>query len=208
MRGTAKTLVAAGALGSLALGAGALAQDGSAVDLTGTWEGTVVCDELLGGEYVNFVDTDAFFEIVQEDNTFRMAYRSPDAEGEEQVADDLLYEGVIQEVKGSIYSEAIAGICGGDYEAQEIVRLRRILTTGEEAAGRFDAESIFFSDDVPGFEGVLDFLSCKYAYDRVSTEVPELPECAHPGDGAPGEPGAGAPGEPGEPGADGGANLP
>ncbi len=55
----------------------------------------MVCDELLGGEYVNFVDTEAFFEIVQRGNRFRMAYRSPDAEGEEQVADDLIYEGVI-----------------------------------------------------------------------------------------------------------------
>jgi hypothetical protein len=181
MRRTAKTLVAASALGSLALGAGALAQDGSEVDLTGTWQGTVVCDELLGGEYLNFVDTDAFFEILQEDNTFRMAYRSPDAEGEEQVADDLLYGGVIQEVEGSIYHEAIAGICGGDYEAQEIIRLRRILTIGEEEAGRFDAESVFFTDDFPGAEGVLDFLSCKYAYERVSTEPPEVPACERPG---------------------------
>jgi hypothetical protein len=179
MRRASKTLALSSMLGSLAFGPGALAQDGSAVDLTGTWEGTVVCDELLGGEYVNFVDTEAFFEIVQEDDTFRMAYRSPDAEGEEQVADDLIYEGVIQEVEGSIYSEAIAGICGGDYEAQEIVRLRRILTSDEE--GRFDAESVFFSDDFPGAEGVPDFLTCKYAYERVSWEAPDVPDCERPG---------------------------
>ena len=171
MGSTAKALVAGSALGSLVLGAGALAQNQSAVDLTGTWEGTVVCDELLGGEYLNFIDSEAFIEIVQQDNTFRMAYRTPTAEGQ-----DLLYEGVIQEVEGSIYSEAIASICGGDYEAQEIIRLQRIFT-GEEGAGRFDAESIFFSDDFPGFERDLDFLSCKYAYERVSTERPRVPRC-------------------------------
>jgi hypothetical protein len=223
MRRPANTLVVVSVLGSLAFRSGASAQNGSEVDLTGTWEGTVVCDELLGGGYVNFIDTDDFLEIIQDGNTFRIAYRSV-GEGDE-VADDLLYEGVIQEVEGSIYSEAMAGTCGGDYEAQEIIRLRRILASGE--GGRFDAESIFFTDDFPGAEGVFDFLSCKYAYEQVSTELPEVPECARPGgrdglpgapgergrDGAPGEgadgaPGEGADGAPGEPGADGGANLP
>jgi hypothetical protein len=177
MRRPANTLVVGSLLGWLALGSGALAQNGSEVDLTGTWEGTVVCDELLGGEYVNFIDTDDFLEIIQDGNTFRIAYRSV-GEGDE-VEDDLLYEGVIQEVEGSIYSEAVAGTCGGDYEAQEIIRLRRILASGEE--GRFDAESTFFTDDFPGAEGVLDFLSCKYAFERVSTEPPEVPACERPG---------------------------
>jgi len=144
-------------LGSLALGPGALAQGGSEVDLTGTWEGTQVCDELIGGEFANFVVIDNSLLIVQAGDRFRFLYIE---QSQEEVAADLVYEGVIQQVEGSDHSEAMAGICGGDYEAEEIVRLRRIETSAD--GGRFDAESIFFTDDYPPAEGVLDFLTCKW----------------------------------------------
>jgi hypothetical protein len=75
--------------------------------------------------------------------------------------------------------EALAGICGGDCQAEEIVRLRRIETPG--TAGRFDADSIFFTDDFPAFRGTLDFATCKCAYARVSTEWPDVPKCQRPG---------------------------
>jgi hypothetical protein len=65
----------------------------------------------------------------------------------------------------------MASICGGEDEAQEIVRLRRIETSAEQ--GRFDADSIFFTDDYPLGEGALDFAPCKWAYERVSTDPPE-----------------------------------
>ena len=41
--------------------------------------------------------------------------------------------------------------------------------------------SIFFTDDFPLFDGVLDFETCKWAYERVSTERPDVPECQRPG---------------------------
>ena len=114
----------------LSVRASALAQgDLSDVDLTGTWVGTQVCDELIGGEYVNFTAAEDQVLVIQEGDRLRLTNLS------------LVYEGVIQEVQGSDFVEAVVGVCGGDYEAQEIVRLRRIFTSGgEHRKGHFDAD--------------------------------------------------------------------
>ena len=176
MRSTSRALALSSMLGSLVLGSSALAQDGPEVDLTGTWEGAQICDDLIEGEFVHFVDDDHRLLFVQDGDTFRLLYT---AKPEGEISDDLVYEGIIQTVEGSDHFEALAGICGGDYEAQEIVRLRRIETS--EAVGRFDADSIFFTDDFPSAEGDRDFETCKWAYERVSTEPPEVPECQRPG---------------------------
>jgi hypothetical protein len=175
MRRASKVLVLGSMLGPLAFGSGALAQDGSEVDLTGTWEGAQICDELGGGEFGHFVLVDNLLLVVQDGDTFRAVAIGD----EEDIADDLVYEGVIQTVEGSDQFEALAGICGGDYKAEELVRLRRIETSADSS--RFDAESIFFTDDFPGFEGILGFENCKWAYQRVSTERPDVPKCERPG---------------------------
>jgi hypothetical protein len=175
MRGTSKVLALSSMLGPLAFGSGALAQDGSEVDLTGTWQGAQVCDELDGGEFTPFVVVDSRLLVVQDGDRFRFL-----SVGDvEELADDLVSEGVIQTVEGDDHFEAMAGICGGDYKAEGIVRLRRIETS--ETAGRFDADSIFFTDDFPSAEGVRDFDTCKWAYERVSTDRPDVPECQRPG---------------------------
>ena len=60
---------------------------------------------------------------------FKMVTRSGSSTSESprrRLPDDLVYEGVVQKVEGSDQFEALAGICGGDYKAEEIVRLRRI----------------------------------------------------------------------------------
>jgi hypothetical protein len=168
MRCMLKALMVGGVLSSF--GPGAFAQGDSSDDLTGTWVGTQVCEELIGGEYVNFVAARDRVLVIQEGDRLRFSNLR------------LVYEGVIQEVQGSDHFEAIASICGGDYEAQEIIRLRRIFTSGgERGKGHFDADSIFFTDDFPGAEGVLDFDTCKWLYDRVSQEPPDVPECEFPG---------------------------
>ena len=174
MRRTSRVLALSSIFGSLAFGSGALAQDGSDVDLTGTWEGAQICEELIGGEFGNFVVVDNPLLVVQDGDTFRFLYVGD----EEELADDLVYEGVIQNVEGSDHFEALAGICGGDYKAEEIVRLRRIDIS--EDVARFDANSIFFTDDFPSFRGTLDFDTCEWAYARVSTEPPDVPECQRP----------------------------
>ena len=127
------------------------------------------------GEFGNFVVVDNPLLVVQDGDRFRFLYVGD----EEELADDLVYEGVIQNVEGSDHFEALAGICGGDYKAEEIVRLRRIDIS--EDVARFDADSIFFTDDFPSFRGTLDFDTCKWAYERVSTERPDVPECQRPG---------------------------
>lgn len=175
MRRASKVLVLGSMLGPLAFGSGALAEDGSEVDLTGTWQGTQICDELIGGEFHNFVAVDSPLLVVQDGDRFRFLVVGD----EEEIADDLVYQGVIQTVEGDDHFEAMAGICGGDYKAEEIVRLRRIETS--DTAGHFDADSIFFTDDFPLFDGVPDFETCKWAYERVSTERPDVPECQRRG---------------------------
>jgi hypothetical protein len=162
-------------LGFLSFGSSALAQDGSEVDLTGTWEGAQICDDLIGGEFDDFVIVDNVLFVVQDGDRFRFVYIGD----EEDIADDLVYEGVIQRVEGSDQFEALAGICGGDYKAEELVRLLRIETSAD--GGRFDADSIFFTDDFPLDRGVLDFETCKWAYTRVSTERPDVPKCERAG---------------------------
>ena len=134
MRRASKVLVLGSMLGPLAFGSGALAQDGSEVDLTGTWEGAQICDDLIGGEFADFVIVDNVLFVVQDGDRFRFVYIGD----EEDIADDLVYEGVIQRVEGSDQFEALAGICGGDYKAEELVRLLRIETSAD--GGRFDAD--------------------------------------------------------------------
>ncbi len=134
MRRTSRLLAFASTLAPLAFGPGALADDGSEVDLTGTWEGAQICDELVGGEFSDFVIVDNPLLVVQDGDTFRFLVVG----SEDAIADDLVYEGVIQRVEGSDHFEALASICGGDYQAEEIVRLRQIETS--KSAARFNAE--------------------------------------------------------------------
>ena len=71
MRRTSKVLSLCSMLGSLAFGSSALATDGSEVDLTGTWEGEKICDQLNGGEFRNFVLVDDVLLVIQDGDTFR-----------------------------------------------------------------------------------------------------------------------------------------
>jgi len=175
MRRTSKILGLCSMLGSLTFGSSTLARDGSEVDLTGTWEGEKICDQLNGGEFRNFVQVDDVLLVIQDGDRFRFV----DLGTQPEIPDDLVYEGVIQNVEGSNNFEALAGICGGDYKAQAIIRLRRIETS--ETVARFDAESVFFTEDFLLFEGNRIFATCKWAYERVSTEPPEVPRCQRPG---------------------------
>ena len=175
MRRTSKVLSLCSMLGSLAFGSSALAQDGSEVDLTGTWKGEKVCDQLNGGEFHNFVQVDDVLLVIQDGDTFRFV----DLGNQPKIPDDLVREGVVQNVEGSNNLEALAGICGGDYNAQAIIRLRRIEISETDA--HFDAESVFFTDDFLLFEGNRIFATCKWAFERVSTTPPSVPDCQRPG---------------------------
>ena len=101
---------------------------------------------------------------------------SSSSESEEDIADDLVYEGVIQTVEGSDHFEALASVCGGDYKAEELVRLRRIETSAD--GGRFDADSIFFTDDFPLAEGVLGVRYLQVGERAASPERPDVPSAS------------------------------
>jgi len=131
-----------------------------ALNMTGTWEGFTACDELKGGEFTH----DSFpelLEISQDGDTVRMS------------GFGILYEGKVQEITGSsIQGEAVLGACGG-IEETETVRIQRIVTQGDE--GSFDATSVYESDEF--FPGLRTFGTCKWHYNRVSTDDPNVPAC-------------------------------
>jgi hypothetical protein len=175
MRHAPQALVFGPAL-SLVVGFSALATDGATVDLTGTWQGAQVCDDFAGGEFSIFTLADNPLLVVQDGDKIRfLSAGSPPNE----IADDLVYEGLVQPVEDGSQAEALASICGGDYDAQETVRLRRITVSAD--GGHFDADSIFFTDDYPQAKGILIFETCKWAYERVSTTPPSVPACQRPG---------------------------
>lgn len=145
---------------------GLVFQQAVAFDLTGIWRGTQVCDELIGGKFGNFVVTEDELQISQCGDEIRMSNLG------------LLYRGVIQENEECKETgEAILTVCGGDFEAQEMVRIMRIRAKKNETAGSWDAISIFQSSEYPGSEGVQDFATCKWAYERTDTCDPEVPTC-------------------------------
>lgn len=133
------------------------------LNMTGTWEGFTVCDELKGGEFTYDSFPEPELKISQDGDTVRMS------------AFGILYEGKVQEITGagsSIQGEAVVGACGG-IEETETVRIQRIITKGTE--GSFDATSIYESDEF--FPGLRTFGTCKWYYKRVSTDDPMVPAC-------------------------------
>ena len=129
------------------------------------------------GKFDHFVIVDNPLLVVQDGDRFRFLYTG---EPEEELADDLVYEGVIQTVEGSDHFEALAGICGGDYQAEELVRLRRIETTETVGASMPTLSSSPMTFRCSGGAS-SDFETCKWAYTRVSTERPDVPKCERRG---------------------------
>jgi len=149
----ALTMAVFGLFGLGAVQAGSL-------NMTGTWEGFTACDELKGGVFTHD-KFDEHLKISQVGDTVRMS------------GFGILYEGKVQEIKGSsIQGEAVLGACGG-IEETETVRIQRIITKGSE--GSFDATSIYESDEF--FPGLRTFGTCKWQYKRVSTDDPMVPAC-------------------------------
>ena len=133
------------------------------LNMTGTWEGFTVCDELKDGVFTYDSFPEPELQISQDGDTLRMS------------AFGIFYEGKVQEITGSsIQAEAVVSACGGTPET-ETVRLR-ITIKGNE--GSLDAASIYESDEF--FPGLRTFGTCKWHYKRVSTNDPMVLPC---GDG-------------------------
>jgi hypothetical protein len=160
-----RSISAAGMAAVVAWPAGA-AED---LPLTGVWEGLQVCDDVDGGVQQNFV-TDDRVEITQRGERIRLRRIRQDR------ALDLFYEGPVMPLEGSPRVEAMVTVCGGNYEARETVRLRRVRTDSD-GGGTFDAESLYMSSDVSELPGIQIFGTCKWAYERVSTRDPNVPRC-------------------------------
>ena len=86
----------------------------------------------------------------------------------------ILYEGVTQSIgRGQLDGEALLSACGGIPET-ETVRLRQVVTK-RNGWGKFVADTVFGSDDF--FPGQRAFGTCKWFYERVSRNDPDVPSC-------------------------------
>ncbi len=140
----------------------------AAPDLTGEWKGTVLCDGLTGGKFARF-EEHTTFSIAQDGWQFTALYK-----GTDDVPDDLVYRGYVQRGdNGQVEAAAIA--CGGDYAADEVIRLRPVVLSGRK--GYFDGISNFFTRNYPGSRGISDMETCKYSFERMSTVRPKVPAC-------------------------------
>jgi hypothetical protein len=163
------TALALGVAGSLVSGSALAAADAPSADLTGTWKGLLVCDDYRGGEQANFVADDRV-EITQTGQSVRLRRVAQDG------SRALIYAGRIAPITDSARVEALVSVCGGAYVAQEMLRLRRVLTSAD-GSGTFDAESLYESTAVPGLEGTEILGTCKWAYQRASAQDPGVPAC-------------------------------
>jgi hypothetical protein len=140
--------------------AGGIAQANS-LDLTGTWEGQQVCDELIDGKYTFDIFTDPL-KITQDGDIVHVA------------ALGVLYEGTVQQFKGGPNDgEAVIHACGGTPE-NEVVRIQHIETK-PNGEGKLDANSLVESDFF--FPGSRAYGTCKWTYTRVSDKDPQVPAC-------------------------------
>jgi len=160
-----------GLVGLLACNGAMAAGGATSANLAGTWKGLQVCDDNRGGNQANFVADDRV-EITQTGQSIRPRRVAQDG------ARALIYEGRVAPITNSARVEALVSVCGGAYVAQEMLRLRRVLANAD-GSGSFDAESLYQSSAVPGLEGTLIVGTCKWAYQRVSTDDPGVPACRH-----------------------------
>ena len=132
-------------------------------DLTGTWEGYAVCEELKGGHFTFDTFPDPL-SISHRGDRIRIS------------AFGILYEGVTQTIHGSqLRGEALVKACGGIPET-ETVRIRQVVTN-QQGLDELVADTVFGSDDF--FPGQRTFGTCKWFYRRTSSDDPLVRSCRH-----------------------------
>jgi hypothetical protein len=148
---------------ALALAAAATASPAGAVDVTGTWEGSVTCS-VFDGAYAKTKTSPSTLLIVQEGNLFIA-----------RLDDALTYNGGVIDSgdKPLLQGEGAMNLCstdvvplgGGD---DEIVRMK-LKVNPEKGTGTLSGESIF------GAAG--EARTCKYKYKRTSATAPDVAPC-------------------------------
>ena len=138
-------------------------------DLTGEWHGTELCDELDSGAPGVFIETSPIFIVQAKGGRFRMLFRLANGKA------DVIYDGILKAVAGSASAEGVAVACGGAFQSQEVIRLRPIGVANGQPF--FNGESVFFTNDFPGSGGAVNFGTCKYVYQRVTSVRRNIPRC-------------------------------
>jgi hypothetical protein len=134
-----------------------------AVNLTGTWEGTVTC-QVFDGAYSKTKNANSTLIIAQEGATF-----------DARLGDDLNFNGagIDSTAKPTLQGEAAMNACSTDTTPlgdgdDEIVRLK-VKVNPEKGTGALSGES------VSGRTGSVR--TCKYKFKRTSTNLPKFTGC-------------------------------
>lgn len=141
---------------------------------TGTYEGTVVCDDVTDGLPSTF-KLEMTFDIVQTDD--RIDISTGSLVSAEAGISKALYRGHVRTAPGGDIVSGYAEVCRASFPYRELARFFPAYTGGKDF--RVSADTIFVSDAVPGVEGKLVTESCMWSLKRVSTEPPTIEFCAN-----------------------------
>ena len=151
----------------------ALARASAAADfsLTGTYEGSYVCDSVTAGVPSTWARPISV-GVAQEGTGLRADLGYTDAK--ELGREFSVYRGEVAEAPNRSFVTGYLSSCGGTFRAQELVRLFPAATNAKDF--EFAADGIWVSSDVPNIPG-LTVQSCKWSVRRVSTEPPTIRPC-------------------------------
>lgn len=144
-----------------------------AQDWSGEYKGYFVCDHVQDGDFSQ-IGRPLSLKIKQDGNA--LVAQAEAVVGETDDGSPSLYRGEL--VSSTAVGDTQAGYleaCTGAFDYKELVRIFPATTGG--ATFGFAADTIFYTKDLPGLEGQLMIESCKWAMERVSTEVPEINGC-------------------------------
>ena len=141
-------------------------------DLTGTYEGFVVCDNVTGGIAGAF-GRPMTFAIVQTGD--RIDARNTVEVDPSQEASFTVFRGRAMAGAAGNWVSGYLEVCDSSFPHDEMIRIFPASTTAETFS--FAADTVFVSDAVPSMGENLVVESCRWSLTRTSTEKPSFVPC-------------------------------
>lgn len=160
----------AGGFAAVALGGAAAAAE--PFDLTGTYEGFVVCDNVTGGVAGTF-GRPMTVAIVQSGD--RIDARNTIEVDPSQDASYTVFRGKAMAGAAGGWVSGYLEVCDSSFPHDEMIRIFPASTGAETFS--FAADTVFVAEAVPGMGENLVVESCKWSLTRTSTESPDFAPC-------------------------------
>jgi hypothetical protein len=155
---------------AIALSAAAMAAE--RFDLTGSYEGFVVCDNVTGGIASTF-GRPMTFAIVQTGD--RIDARNTVEVDPSQDASHTVFRGWAIASAAGDWVSGYLEVCDSSFPHDEMIRIFPASTTAETFS--FAADTVFAAEAVPGMGENLVVESCKWSLARTSIELPSFEPC-------------------------------